>query len=83
MAKDKKYINLRIRKKPWYVWLLWIVWFLWLLFWLEIAVGSAKEMETQAFVISFVVFMLSLAGGISIWIWNYRKNNRANKNKKK
>jgi apolipoprotein N-acyltransferase len=69
--EENSYINFRIRKKPWYAWLFWIGWVIWLLFWLEVSIGSYKEIEYRASYISLAVFILSLAVGFIIWLRGY------------
>jgi len=74
MKKENKYINIKIRKRPWYNWLLWIIWLAWLIFWAEIFIGSRKELEVRAYYISLTIFILSLIIGFLIWLWNTKKH---------
>jgi hypothetical protein len=67
-AKDT-YHSLKIRRKPWYTWLLRLVWLAWLIFWMEVALGSWKEVEERAAIISLVILMFSLVLGILLWSW--------------
>ncbi len=71
MADKGKYTVLKIRKSPWLIWVLRAIWFLWLLFWAEVTVGSWKELEQRAFVVSLIVFLVSLILGILLWLWGY------------
>ena len=77
MAEKGTFTVLKIRKRPWYIWVLRAVWFLWLLFWAEVTVGSGKELEPGAFVISLIVFLLSLILGLLLWFWSYLKFKKA------
>lgn len=71
--KDKDtYHSLKIRKKPWYVWLLRFVWLAWIIFWTEVAWGSWKELEPRAVSISLGILLISLVVGISLWFWGRR-----------
>jgi len=77
MAEKGTFTVLKIRKRPWYIWVLRAVWFIWLLFWAEVTVGSGKELEPGAFVISLIVFLLSLIFGLLLWFWSYLKFKKA------
>jgi len=78
MIDQKASIELKIRKRPWFIWILRAVWLIWVLFWLEATVGSWKEMETRAFVISLIIFLVSLIAGILLWLWGYLRFKKAN-----
>ncbi len=71
MAEKGKFLVVKIRKSPWLIWVLRAIWFLWLLFWAEVTVGSWKELEQRAFVISLVILLLSLFVGSLLWLWGY------------
>jgi len=71
MAEKGKFLVVKIRKSPWLIWVLRAIWFLWLLFWAEFTVGSWKELERRAFVISLVILLVSLFGGSLLWLWGY------------
>ncbi|MFC2164151.1 hypothetical protein ACFLT2_04040 [Acidobacteriota bacterium] len=74
MSTKENFRNLRIRKCPWYVWILRLVWVVWLIFWAEVAVGSWKEFEQRALIISSIVFILSFLAGFILWfIGNKRR----------
>jgi len=74
MEKENRYTSIRTRKRAWYAWLFWIAWVVWLLFWIEVSFGSWKEMEYQAFYISFAIFIISLIIGLFIWLrGNYKQ----------
>ena len=77
MADKDTFTVLKFRNRPWYIWALRAVWFLWVLFWAEVMVGSGKEAESRAFVISLVIFLVSLVAGISLWLWGYLKFKKA------
>jgi len=77
MAEKGKFIVVKIRKSTWSIWGLRIIWVLWLLFWAEFAMGSWKELEQRAFVISLVILLLSLALGSFLWLWGYLKHKKA------
>lgn len=75
--KDKKtYSVLKIRKKPWYIWILRLIWIAWLVFWIEIAVGSRLELEPKAFTISIIIFAISLFLGLLLWLKGLKKFRR-------
>jgi len=72
MDNSKKYFDFRIRKRPWYIWLMRTIWLLWLIFWLEIAIGSWREMEYHANSISLRIFIISLILGLVLYSWRLR-----------
>jgi len=72
--KDKQTYNvLKIRKKPWYIWIFRLIWLIWLIFWIEVAVGSKMELEPKAFIISLFIFAVSLFLGFFLWFEGLRK----------
>jgi hypothetical protein len=71
-AKDSHRF-LKIRKKPWYIWLLRLVWLTWIVFWAEVAWGSWKELEPRASFIALGILVFSLIVGILLWVWGYRR----------
>jgi len=73
MKEKNVYHVLKFRKKPFYVWLLRLVWVVWLVIWAEIALGSKAELEPRAFIISLVIFLLSLLAGLLLWLVGLRK----------
>ena len=77
MVDKGKYTVLKIRKNAWFIWVIRVIWFLWLLFWAEVTVGSWKEAEQRAFVISLIIFFVSLFLGILLWLYGYRKFKKA------
>ena len=75
--KDKKtYSVLKIRKRPWYIWILRLIWIAWLVFWIEVAVGSRLELEPKAFTISIIIFAISLFLGLLLWLKGLKKFRR-------
>jgi len=76
MKKDNSYWILKIRKRPFYIWILRVLWVVWLVFWLEVALGSKAELEPRAFVISMVVFLISLCAGLALWIWGIQRSRK-------
>ncbi len=77
MGVTTGYYEIRIRKRPWYIWLLRVIWLLWLAFWLEIAIGSKLETEAQAFQISLYVFIFSLIFGLGLSLSRHYKRKKA------
>ena len=75
-AKDNDF-SLKIRKRPWYVWLFRIAWLAWLVVWGEMALGSRQELEDRAFAIALTVFLVSLAFGLLLWLRGCRRRRRA------
>lgn len=73
MENKDRYHFLKVRKKPWYIWLLRLFWLAWIIFWTEVAWGSWKELEPRAALISLGILLLSLAVGISLWFYGRRK----------
>jgi len=71
MAEKGKFLVVKIRKSTWSIWGLRVIWVLWLLFWVEFAIGSWKELEQKAFVISLVILLVSLVLGSFLWLWRY------------
>ncbi|NIM58408.1 MAG: hypothetical protein GTO16_05615 [Candidatus Aminicenantes bacterium] len=76
MAEKGKFLTVRIRRSTWSIWALRAIWILWLLFWAEFMVGSWEELEKRAFIISLVIFLLSLAVGTFLWLWGYLKHKK-------
>lgn len=74
--KDPRYLPLRIRKRPWYIWLLRAAWVLWLLLWLEFAIGSWREHEPHAFSIAARVLIVSLLLGLGLYFWKLREEKK-------
>jgi len=72
------YSVIKIRKRPFYVWLLRVVWLVWIIFWADVAIGSQQEMEERAFVISLVIFLVSLVIGFLLWLRGYRRFKKTN-----
>ena len=72
MGKEAGYRILRVRKRPWYVWLLRVAWMLWLLIWLEFAIGSRQELEEQAFATAVKVLIVSVLLGLALYSWKLR-----------
>jgi hypothetical protein len=71
------YHFLKVRKKPWYIWLLRLVWLTWIIFWVEVAWGSWKELEPRAAVISPGILVFSLVAAILLWFWGGRRRNNS------
>ncbi len=72
VGKEAGYRILRVRKRPWYVWLLRVAWMLWLLIWLEFAIGSRQELEEQAFATAVKVLIVSVLLGLALYSWKLR-----------
>jgi len=70
MAKDT-FRSIKIRKRPWYVWIWRAVGLIWLVFWVEVTIGSWREMEYRAFGIALAVFLVSFLLGLLLWLWGY------------
>jgi hypothetical protein len=68
--------TIQFRKRPWYTWAFRFVWFVWLVFWAEATIGSWKELERRAFVISLAIFALSLLLGAGLWFKGRLKSER-------
>jgi len=69
MDGNDLYHVFKIKTKSWYIWLARFVWLAWLIFWVEVALGSLKEREPRAAIISFGILIFSLAIGIFLWSW--------------
>jgi len=76
MDKKNMFTVIKIRKRPFYIWILRLIWLAWLFFWVEIAVGSRQELEPRAFKISLIVFSVSLLIGLFFWIKGIRKKKK-------
>ena len=74
--KETGYLTLRVRKRPWYVWLLRVIWMLWILFWLEFAIGSKQELEPQAFATAVKVLIVSVLLGLGLYFWRLREGRK-------
>ena len=72
--KVNRYLTIRVRKRPWYVWALRAAWLVWILFWLEYATGSKQELEPQAFSIAVRVLAVSLLLGLGLYSWRLRRD---------
>ena len=70
------HLTLRVRKRPWYVWLLRAVWVVWILAWLEFAIGSKQEIEPQAFSIAVKVLIVSVLLGLGLYFWRLREERK-------
>jgi len=73
MEKDNSYWILKIRKRPFYIWIFRFLWVVWLVFWAEVALGSKAELEPKAFVISMVIFFVSLLIGLVLWLLRIKR----------
>ncbi len=76
MNKNSNYLNVSIRRRPFYLWLLWIIWLVWLLIWAEFSIGSWQEIAYRAFGISITVFLVSLLIGFILWFRGYLKSKK-------
>ncbi|MFB0564525.1 MAG: hypothetical protein ACETWK_02465 [Candidatus Aminicenantaceae bacterium] len=77
--EDKKiYSTVKIRKRRWYTWILWFLWLAWVFFWAEGSLGSWKEMESRASVISLLIFSVSLCLGVLVWLMNCIRSKKQN-----
>jgi hypothetical protein len=74
MDKKNMYAVIKIRKRPYYIWVLRLTWLAWLFFWVEVAIGSGQELEPRAFNISLLIFLVSLVIGLFLWFMGIRKN---------
>jgi len=74
--REPGHLTLRIRKRPWYVWLLRVVWVLWILAWLEFAIGSKQELEPQAFATAVKVLIVSVLLGLGLYCWRLRESGK-------
>jgi drug/metabolite transporter (DMT)-like permease len=72
-ATVKKFVILRIRKRPWWYWLGAVVWLALVLFFLNTGLGSSAEMEPRAALISYVTTAILLVIGAVIYIVERRK----------
>ena len=61
MAKKDEYMNIRIKKRPWWQWTLMALLIIWVIFWLDIIIGSFKEIEPRAAWIGIIVLIISIA----------------------
>lgn len=62
-----KYIDLKIKKRPWYEWIVWAIWAFGLLFILQNAITSGAELEPRAASIFWVMFAVWLLAGGVVW----------------
>ncbi len=76
MKEKNRYWILKIRKRPFHIWVLRIAWIIWLIFWAEVALGSKAELEPRAFVISLSVFLISFFAGLVLWRVGLKKFKR-------
>ncbi|MCD6516084.1 MAG: hypothetical protein J7L72_01470 [Candidatus Aminicenantes bacterium] len=73
MKDNNSYWILKIRKRPFYIWLLRFLWIVWLVFWAEAALGSKAELEPRALVISLIIFLVSLLTGLALWLLGIKR----------
>lgn len=66
MSEDT--ITIEIKKRPWWAWVLAALWLLVEIFMLQTAVASMWEFESQAALISWIIFLVLLVGGVIVWI---------------
>jgi hypothetical protein len=78
MKKNNSYLNLKIRKRAWHIWFLWLLWTIWILFWVDVTLGSLKEFENRAFIISLVITIISIISGVILWYLGYKKSKKSN-----
>lgn len=57
----------------WTIWIFRIFWLGWLAFCAEAALGSWKELERRAFIISLIIFVISLLVGLGLWLRSWSK----------
>ncbi|MFP3852936.1 MAG: hypothetical protein ACLFWD_01440 [Anaerolineales bacterium] len=70
---EDKFVTVKIRKRPWWMWALAGLWLLAEIFILQTAIASHWEFEPQAAAINWVIFALLLGGGVGLWIrWGWR-----------
>ncbi|MCG3209038.1 MAG: hypothetical protein FOGNACKC_02654 [Anaerolineae bacterium] len=62
-----KYIELKVKKRPWYEWVVWAVWAFGILFILQNAISSGRELEPRAATIFWVSFVVWLLAGLVVW----------------
>lgn len=70
----ERYLTIKVRRRPWYVWLLWLVWLVLMGLFIEFALASGAEGETQAARLSWVIFFFLLIGGLAV---NYVRSKEA------
>lgn len=61
MTKKDEYISIKIKKRLWWQWTLIALLVIWILFWLDIIIGSFKEMEPRAAWIGIIILTTSIA----------------------
>jgi hypothetical protein len=60
--------GINIKPRPVVEWLLWLLWLLAEIFMLQNALMSARELQSTATVIFWVVFFVLLIAGVVVWI---------------
>lgn len=64
---ENQYIEIKVKKRPWYEWVVWAIWAFGLVFILQNAITSGAELEPRAATIFWVSFVVWLLAGIVVW----------------
>jgi hypothetical protein len=65
---NKNLYNIKIRRRPWWMWLLAALWLVVEVFFLQCALASPAEHEPRATLIFWVLFAVIAVAGALIWI---------------
>ena len=65
--------TIEIEKRAWYEWLLWAFWLFATVATLQNAVSSGAELEPRAAVISWIVVLILLIAGGTVWFMRRSK----------
>lgn len=65
---ENRFHQIKIRRRPWFVWLGWIIWLVLLIVFLEFGFGSLAERESQAAATAFAVAGIIFFIGVVLWL---------------
>jgi hypothetical protein len=78
MSESAESFTITIRKRPWWGWTVAGLWLLAELLFVQTAVGSMREGEGRAAMISWIVAAVLLAAGLVAWLRPQRTHKQAN-----
>jgi hypothetical protein len=66
--EQKQQFSIKVNHRPWWVWALWGLWLLGEIMFFQGALASAREFESRAAILFWLLFGLFLMGGITVWL---------------
>lgn len=65
---ENDFHTIKVPKRSWYEWVLWALWLGVLVFLLQNAIASGTELARQAATIFWIMFGVTLVGGVVVWV---------------